>query len=72
ICAKSGIDPSLAESGIVEEIVRAAGTELHTIASIVGGLASQESVKLLSHTFTPLKNTNVYNGLNCTTASGDI
>ena len=45
------------------ELVRYGGCELHTVSGIVGGLASQEAVKLLTHQFVPVDNTFVYNGI---------
>ncbi len=41
------------------------GSHLHTISSILGGIASQEAVKLITHQFIPLNNTLVYNGIKC-------
>ena len=48
--------------------VRYAGAELHTIAAIMGGVASQEAVKLITHQYVPLNNTYLYNGIAGTSA----
>jgi amyloid beta precursor protein binding protein 1 len=48
---------------IAQECTRWANAELHTIGSIVGGVASQEAVKLITGQFIPLNNTYVYNGI---------
>jgi hypothetical protein len=48
-----------------EEIVRYGGCELHTISAVVGGVAAQEAVKVLTHQYVPLNNTYVYNGICC-------
>ena len=45
------------------ELTRYGNAELHVIASIVGGVASQEAVKLITGQYTPLNNTYVYNGI---------
>jgi amyloid beta precursor protein binding protein 1 len=45
------------------EMVRYGGVELHNIASFVGGVASQEIVKLITKQFIPLNNTFIYNGI---------
>ncbi|KAH6564511.1 hypothetical protein BASA50_001474 [Batrachochytrium salamandrivorans] len=45
------------------EIVRAGGCELHNIASIIGGIASQEAIKLLTGQYTPVDNTVIFNGI---------
>jgi hypothetical protein len=39
------------------------GSQLHTIASFIGGVASQEAIKLLTHQFKPINNTYVFNGI---------
>jgi len=39
------------------------GAHIHTIASLLGGVASQEAIKLLVHQFKPINNTYVYNGI---------
>jgi NEDD8-activating enzyme E1 regulatory subunit len=45
------------------ELVRYAQAEIHTIASVVGGVASQEAVKLITGQYVPLNATYVYNGI---------
>jgi len=45
------------------EIVRCGSAELHNIAALVGGIASQEAVKLITHQYVPLNNTYIYNGI---------
>ena len=47
------------------EIVRYGGCDVHNIGAIVGGIASQEAVKLATHQYVPINNTYVYNGLAC-------
>jgi NEDD8-activating enzyme E1 regulatory subunit len=46
-----------------EEMVRYGAAELHTIASIVGGVAAQEAVKIVTGQYTPLHYLYVYNGI---------
>merc|ERR1719247_157573 len=45
------------------ELVRYGSAVLHCTASVVGGVAAQEAVKLLTGQFTPLNNTWIYNGV---------
>lgn len=52
-----------------KEMVRFGGAELHTTAAFVGGVASQEIVKLITHQFVPLNNTFIMNGINGTASS---
>lgn len=46
-----------------KEIVRAGGGELHTVAAVMGGVAAQEAVKILTGLFVPQDNTFIYNGI---------
>ena len=46
-----------------EEVTRYGGVEIHTTASFIGGVASQEAVKLITRQYIPLNNTFVYNGI---------
>lgn len=45
------------------ELTRYANAEIHTIASIVGGVASQEAVKLITGQYIPINNTYIFNGI---------
>jgi amyloid beta precursor protein binding protein 1 len=51
------------EKDVLEEVVRCGGAELHTTSSVLGGMASQEAVKLVTKQYAPLNNTLIYNGL---------
>ena len=46
-----------------QEIARYGNVELHVICAILGGVASQEAVKLLTHQYVCINNTYVYNGV---------
>lgn len=48
---------------VAHELTRYAHAEIHTIASVVGGVASQEAVKLITGQYVPLDNTYVFNGI---------
>eukprot|EP00934_Nitzschia_sp_Nitz4_P007493 Nitzschia sp. Nitz4//scaffold59_size112058//92722//95440//NITZ4_004125-RA/size112058-snap-gene-0.53-mRNA-1//1//CDS//3329555171//7483//frame0 len=50
-------------ASICQEMTRYANAELHTIASVVGGVASQEAVKLITGQYIPLDNTYIFNGI---------
>lgn len=45
------------------EMTRACEVELHTIAALMGGVAAQEAVKIITHQFLPLNHTYVFNGI---------
>ena len=54
---------------LLAECCRWGGAEMHTIASVMGGIASQEAIKAVTHQYVPLNNTFVFNGANGTTAT---
>ena len=48
---------------ICQELTRYGNAEVHTVASVVGGVASQEAVKIITGQYVPVNNTYVYNGI---------
>lgn len=57
---------------ILFELVRAGGKELHCVASVMGAVASQEVIKLLTGQCVPLGGTLIYDAMNCSTTIFDI
>lgn len=51
---------------VVSEVCRFGASEIHCVASIVGGIASQECIKLLTRQFTPIQGTLIYNAMSAT------
>lgn len=49
-----------------QEIVRYGACELHNISAIIGGVAAQEAVKIITHQYVPINNTFIYNGISST------
>ena len=47
------------------EIVRYGAGELHNVAALIGGVASQEAVKLITGQYVPLNKVFVWNGITC-------
>lgn len=45
------------------EMTRSCEVELHNVAALMGGVASQEAVKLVTHQFVPLDHTYIFNGI---------
>lgn len=45
------------------EMVRCHNAEVHNIASVVGGVASQEAVKLITSQYVPMDGTYIFNGI---------
>ena len=54
---------SMDDNRICKEMARYGNAEVHNIASVVGGVASQEAVKLITEQYIPIKNTYVFNGV---------
>ncbi|KAF2708757.1 hypothetical protein K504DRAFT_381144 [Pleomassaria siparia CBS 279.74] len=47
----------------VQELVRAGGAELHNIASLTGGIVSQEIIKAITEQYIPVDNTCLFDGV---------
>ncbi|TMW59730.1 hypothetical protein Poli38472_004799 [Pythium oligandrum] len=54
------------------EMVRSCEVELHNIAALMGGVASQEAVKLITHQFLPLNHTYIFNGISGLAATYNV
>ncbi|KAJ3311180.1 NEDD8-activating enzyme E1 regulatory subunit [Blyttiomyces sp. JEL0837] len=50
------VSASVISDDIIHEFVRAGGSELHSMASLTGGIASQEIIKLLTRQYVPIDN----------------
>ena len=57
---------------LLAEFCRWGGGEMHAIASVMGGIASQEAIKAATHQYQPLDNTFIFNGANGTTAAAKL
>eukprot|EP01138_Halocafeteria_seosinensis_P009792 gb/GECG01010003.1/.p1 GENE.gb/GECG01010003.1/~~gb/GECG01010003.1/.p1 ORF type:complete len:559 (+),score=85.66 gb/GECG01010003.1/:1-1677(+) len=67
-----GEERNLVSEAYCQEIRRYEGHELHSIASVVGGTASQEIVKLLTNQFVPINNTWIFNGIKSESATMEL
>ncbi|KAM3143936.1 hypothetical protein pb186bvf_003987 [Paramecium bursaria] len=47
----------------IEEMCRYEGLKLNLVASVIGGMASQEAIKIITQQFVPINNTLIYSGL---------
>lgn len=56
------LDPAKGKD-LAKEVVRYDEAEIHNIAAVIGGVASQESVKLITGQYVPFDDTYVYNGI---------
>lgn len=60
------LPPGIVRDDCIVELCRYGGAELHSVAAFMGGVASQEVVKVLTHQFVPLNNTLIYSAVTCT------
>eukprot|EP00850_Spirogloea_muscicola_P000461 SM000002S05541 [mRNA] locus=s2:604120:607000:- [translate_table: standard] len=63
-----GASSSTLPEDLISEICRFGASELHCSAAVVGGIASQEAIKLITGQFVPILGTLIYNGIACTTS----
>ncbi|CCI49847.1 unnamed protein product [Albugo candida] len=69
LAIKSDMKTHLPNSDHIREISRFASSEPHNIAALIGGIASQEAIKLITGQFMPINHTYLYNGINGTAAT---
>jgi len=51
------------EEKYLAEIVRVAGSRIHTVSAFLGGVASQEAIKMMIAQYTVMNNVFVYDGI---------
>ena len=61
-----GLDGSLFNDSHGKELIRYANCKLHNIGATMGGVISQEAIKIITHQFVPMNNTFMLNGITCT------
>eukprot|EP00906_Rhabdomonas_costata_P003315 RCo005067 len=71
LLAELGI-PYEVDGDYVHEWTRYGAAELHNISAVMGGVASQEALKLLTRQRAPLCNTLVFSGVSCTFSTFDL
>ena len=68
LAADLGLGSDAVHEDYLTEIVRFGGSQLHTVGAIMGGIAAQEAIKVITHLFAPIEGTFVYNGIKNTSA----
>eukprot|EP00668_Euglena_longa_P040753 GGOE01053649.1.p3 GENE.GGOE01053649.1~~GGOE01053649.1.p3 ORF type:complete len:324 (-),score=106.45 GGOE01053649.1:191-1162(-) len=71
LCAELGVSHQV-DAEVVQSWVRYGAAELHTVDAMLGGLASQEAIKLLTHQRVPINNTTIFNGVSCTISTLEL
>ena len=56
----------------VQEWARYAASELHNISAVLGGVASQEAIKMITQQRAPINNTLIFDGINCIMATYEL
>ena len=60
---RSSVNDVVLRRSHAQEITRVGAAELHNIAALIGGIAAQEIVKLITHQYIPMNNTYIFNGI---------
>ena len=68
LLAELGVNAASVGDDLVSEMCRFGAAELHCVAAVMGGIASQEAIKLITKQFVPLPATLVYNAMASTTS----
>jgi NEDD8-activating enzyme E1 regulatory subunit len=68
IVSECSAGPSSIADDLVHEMCRFGAGELHCVAAVIGGIASQEAIKLITKQFVPLYGTLVYNAMASSTS----
>lgn len=69
---KWGIATSSISDDYITEFCRYGAGKVHTVAAFVGGVASQEVIKLETRQFVPLNNTLIYSAATCSTVTATL
>uniref|UniRef100_A0A8R7UHS4 NEDD8-activating enzyme E1 regulatory subunit n=1 Tax=Triticum urartu TaxID=4572 RepID=A0A8R7UHS4_TRIUA len=63
VLSDMGLKGSSLSEDLIAEVCRFAGAEIHPVAAFIGGVASQEVIKLVTKQFVPLNGTFIFNGI---------
>ncbi|KAL5794086.1 hypothetical protein ACOSP7_002680 [Xanthoceras sorbifolium] len=58
-----GCNGSTVTEDLINEMCRFGAAELHAVAAFIGGIASQEVIKLITKQFVPMSGTFIFNGI---------
>ena len=64
-------DCSVSDEYLIE-FCRYGGTELHSVAAYIGGVASQEVIKVITKQYVPINNTYIYNAASSTSNTAEM
>jgi amyloid beta precursor protein binding protein 1 len=58
-----GCNGSVLPDDLIHEMCRFGASEIHVVSAFVGGIASQEVIKLVTKQFVPMLGTYIFNGI---------
>lgn len=58
-----GLSVNSITDDVAHELVRCGGSELHSIASVLGGVGAMEVTKIIMRQFVPASGTFIFNGV---------
>lgn len=64
-----GIEADAVKDDVIHEMCRYGASELHNIGAFLGGVVSQEAIKIITHQWVPLNGTFIFNGVQSTTSA---
>eukprot|EP01089_Gocevia_fonbrunei_P001628 TRINITY_DN1150_c0_g1_i3.p1 TRINITY_DN1150_c0_g1~~TRINITY_DN1150_c0_g1_i3.p1 ORF type:complete len:551 (-),score=151.11 TRINITY_DN1150_c0_g1_i3:32-1642(-) len=71
LLSELGVNNTVTEDQ-VKETCRAGGAEMHNLGALVGGVAAQEVIKVITHQWVPMNNTLIFNGMNSTSTTTEL
>ncbi|XP_023639728.1 NEDD8-activating enzyme E1 regulatory subunit AXL [Capsella rubella] len=63
LLSEMGCDGYLLQEELYNEMCRFGAAEVHVVAAFIGGITSQEVIKLLTKQFVPMQGTYIFNGI---------
>ncbi|CAL4928090.1 unnamed protein product [Urochloa decumbens] len=63
VLSEMGLSGASLTEDLIAEMCRFGGAEIHAVAAFIGGVASQEVIKLVTKQFVPLRGTFIFNGI---------
>ncbi|GBF88159.1 NEDD8-activating enzyme E1 regulatory subunit [Raphidocelis subcapitata] len=72
VVAEVGASGAAAADDYACEMCRLGAAELHVVAAVMGGMAAQEAIKLITRQFVPFGGTLIYNAITSTTSVLDL
>ncbi|KAI8465712.1 MAG: hypothetical protein J3K34DRAFT_436030 [Monoraphidium minutum] len=72
VVMEAGVSGAAAADDYVAEMCRLGAAELHVVAAVMGGMAAQEAIKLITRQFVPFGGTLIYNAITSTTSVLDL